>query len=136
MIGQSVAVQASQRSSHVPLDWRSIARGSVVGFAASVVVFGLIEALRHRLHGFAGSGAETVVSLLALVCYIVGGFYAVGSKGVSARTTGALAGIGVACLGIVVSLAMWAAASDGPRFTGRRAELGLTRFDGHPRSGV
>ena len=78
--------------------------------------------MRHVVSGFANSGAEKAVSLLALVCYFVGGYYADDATADSAGVAGGLAGMGVACLGLALSLAIWAVRRDGSWLTGERGK--------------
>jgi hypothetical protein len=114
------AGQPRQSPLHRPFVWRSIARGSGIGFAASLVLVGSITALRHGVSGFSDSGAEHAVSLLALACYVLGGYYATVETTDSAGATGAFAGIGVGLLGLGLSLAIWAVNRDGSWLIGQR----------------
>jgi hypothetical protein len=89
------------------LDWRAIARGSLVGFVGSLAVIGLIAFLRHKLDGFARSGAETAVSLLIIVAYFAGGYFSADLETRSPAASGAIVGIATALLDWSVSIAVW-----------------------------
>jgi hypothetical protein len=103
-------------------EWRSLAYGIALGFAASLVLLGTIEALRQAVSGFADSGAESALALLAIPCYFVAGWFATGSEASARAARGALAGVGVAVLGLIFSLLIWVLFRGGPWLTGARAQ--------------
>ena len=126
VLGQAMCVQDRGSSAATglerPVDWRSVATGVAIGFVASLLLWGVLELLRHTITGFADSSAEGAVALLAVPCYFVAGFFAARSESTAPGISGALAGAAVAVLGLLFSLVVWALFRDGPWLTGARAQ--------------
>jgi hypothetical protein len=113
----------SSRESHLDRspNLRMTIRGSFVGFLGLLVLFGILTAFWHTHNGFAGGAAAGTVSLLALPCYFVAGYFTVDSKLAPPMRNGAIAGAISASCGVALSLLIWLADRNGPFLTGKSA---------------
>jgi hypothetical protein len=103
------------------VDWRRVAFGSLLGFGVSAIVFAAMSVVGLFVHGTLDNAIETAISLVVLVGYLLAGYIAVGPDAAFPATEGALAGIGAVGLGLVTSLALWAARQHGAFLRGDRA---------------
>jgi hypothetical protein len=121
-IGHYAWMQASRPSSRGrSFDPRRITRGTLIGFAGVVVVQALILVERHFIRGSGGNNIETALSLLDLVCYWSAGYFAVQVEDDCPATAGALAGLGVAVLGLATSVVEWVVQGGGAFLRGAQA---------------
>lgn len=95
------------------IDWRSVARGALVGLAVIVPVTVLRVILDRELDDFDDSGWIYPLFVLILVGYFVAGWVAGRARPAMALTHGLLAGIGVLVVWIPVRIIIWVVREDG-----------------------
>jgi hypothetical protein len=95
-------------------DRNLVVRGAIVTLALSLALAGILALLGSAVDGFEGSTAETIVTLLSLGCYAVGGFTSVDRNTESGARNGTVAVmIGVA-VGMAAIFVLLVAFDSGP----------------------
>ena len=106
------------------VDWRIVARGSLLGLAVIVPTTVLRVVLDRELADFDNSGWIYPLFVMILVGYGLAGWIAGGADSPAPLMHGTLAGIGVLVLWIPIRIAIWIVREDGRGlFTGRDAAL-------------
>lgn len=114
------------------IDWRSCARGALVGLAIIVPTTIVRVVLDREIDSFDDSGWIYPLFLLILIGYLAAGWVAGRARPSSPLTHGALAGLGVLVVWIPVRIVIWAVREDDRGlFTGRHAALRPGQVFGH-----
>jgi hypothetical protein len=105
-------------------DWRTLARGALVGLVVIVPTTILRVVLDREVHDFDDSGWIYPLFLLVLVGYLLAGLTAGRARPDEPLTHGILAGVGVLVCWIPIRVVIWVAREDGRGlFSGDRAAL-------------
>jgi hypothetical protein len=106
------------------IDWRAVARGSIVGLAIIVPVTILRVVLDREIRDFDDSGWIYPLFVLILVAYFAAGWVAGRARPEAPLSHGTIAGIGTLVLWIPIRVVIWAVREDGRGlFSGDQAAL-------------
>ncbi len=125
-------VQHAPSGSASSIDWRSCARGAVVGLAIIVPTTIIRVVLDREVDSFDDSGWIYPLFLLILLGYFAAGWVGGRARPDSPLTHGSLAGLGVLVVWIPVRIVIWAVREDDRGlFSGRHAALRPGQVFGH-----
>jgi hypothetical protein len=125
-------VQPTTTGSDERIDWRSCARGALVGLAIIVPTTIVRVVLDREVDSFDDSGWIYPLFLLILIGYFAAGWVAGRARPDSPLTHGTFAGLGVLVAWIPVRIVIWAVREDDRGlFTGRHAALRPGQVFGH-----
>jgi hypothetical protein len=114
------------------LDWRSVARGALVGFAVIVPVTIIQAVLQHDLADYDHSGWRYPLFVLILAAYLAAGWWAARGRIDEPFTYGTLGAVGALVLWIPTRVVIWAVREDDRGlFTGSKAVLRPGQVLGH-----
>jgi ABC-type Fe3+-siderophore transport system permease subunit len=106
------------------MDWRSVARGALIGFAIIVPVTIVQAILRHDLADYDQSGWRYPLFALILIAYLAAGWFGARNHLDEPFTYGSLAAVGALALWIPTRIVIWAVReNDRGLFTGTKAAL-------------